>query len=81
MDDDNLEGDLDAWVDRELIAAMKVRSQIYREGPVKTVGEISEEKIEAARNERLRQQRPKSVEEKIEAARNWRLGQHLPEQS
>ena len=30
MDNDNLEGDLEAWVDRELIAAMKVRSQIYR---------------------------------------------------
>ena len=71
------EYDIDAWVDRELLAALKLRAQIYRgRGPLKSVGEIVEEKIETARNERLGQQRPKRiVEEKIEAARNWRLGQ------
>ena len=56
---DNLEWDLDAWVDRELLAALKLRAQIYRgRGPLKSVGEIVEEKIEAARNLRLGQQHP-----------------------
>ena len=41
----NLEEDLDAWVDRELLAALKLRAQIYRgRGPLKSVGEIVEEK-------------------------------------
>ena len=53
----NLEEDLDAWVDRELLAALKLHAQISR-GPLKSVGEIVEEKIEAARNWRLGQQHP-----------------------
>ena len=34
------EDDLDAWVDRELLAALKLRAQINRGGPLKSVGEI-----------------------------------------
>ena len=33
------EDDLDAWVDRELLAALKVRAQIYRGCPLTSGGE------------------------------------------
>ena len=81
----NLEEDLDAWVDRELLAALKLRAQISR-GPLKSLGEIVEEKIEAARNWRLGQEAAWStvgeiVEEKTEAARNGLLMYTAPNKS
>ena len=75
----NLEEDLDAWVDRELHATLSLCAQIYG-GPRKSLAEIVEEKIAAARNWRWSQQRLKLKESKQQMRERWQKLQKEPEQ-